>query len=559
MTKPPELVGATQEQIEELLALAKTTFPAQQYELLEGVLATFVYMMRALQSAKTSLKRFRKMLFGASTESARNLRKGASAGGDPAPANDPPPAKSTPSAEAAPPAVVEPKAKPAKPRVGHGRNGADKYSNSPVVHIDLSNLKSGDQCPECQVGKVYNAPPKTLVRVVGQPPLAATIYKLQHVRCRLCDATVTAPMPEGTSPSKYDASCASMLAVLRYGNGMPFYRLEGLQGSLNVPLPDSTQWQIVLEAVPAPSAVFKELTLQAAQGDVLHTDDTPGKILSLIVARNKLEAAGQTPEVKAINTSGIVSLLPEGNKVALFFTGHPHAGTNLSTVLTQRAKELGAPIQMSDALACNFVGEFARIIAKCLTHGRRKFVDVMEHFPQDCAHVIKVLGQIYAHDEHARDKKMSPGERLLYHKAHSAEPMQELKRWMNEQLDQHLVEPNSGLGQAITYMLKHWEGLTLFLRKEGAPLDNNICERALKRAIRHRKNSMFYWTANGARVGDIYMSLIHTCELCKVNPFEYLQALHTHAQDVLIRAALWLPWNYRSQLAQPAEFTISGG
>ena len=559
MTDQTELVGATQEQIDELLALAKTTFPAAHYELLKGILDTFSYVMRSLQNAKTSIKRFRKMLFGASTESARNLLKGASAGGELAPANGAPPTESTPSAEATPPAVVERKAKPAKPRVGHGRNGADKYSNSPVIKIDVSNLKSGDPCPECKDGKVYNAPPKTLVRVVGQPPLAATVYKLQHLRCRLCDATVTAPMPEGTSPSKYDASCASMLAVLRYGNGMPFYRLEGMQGSLNVPLPDSTQWQIVLEAVPAPSAVVKELIRQAGQGDVLHTDDTPGKILSLIVARNKLEAAGQTPEVKAINTSGIVALLPEGNKVALFFTGHPHAGTNLSNVLAQRAKELRPPIQMSDALACNFVGEFATIIAKCLTHGRRKFVDVMEHFPQDCAHVINVLGQIYAHDAHTRDNKMSAEQRLLYHQTHSAEPMRELKLWMKAQFDQRKVEPNSGLGQAIGYMLKHWEGLTLFLRKEGAPLDNNICERALKRAILHRKNSMFYWTANGARVGDIYMSLIHTCELCKVNPFEYLQAVHTHAQDVLSRAALWLPWNYRSQLAQLAEFTLSGG
>jgi hypothetical protein len=123
---------------------------------------------------------------------------------------------------------------------------------------------------------------------------------------------------------------------------------------------------------------------------------------------------------------------------------------------------------------------------------------------------------------------------------------------MQAQLDQHLVEPNSGLGQAIRYMLKHWEGLTLFLRKEGAPLDNNLCERALKWAILHRKNSMFYSTEIGARVGDTYMSLIHTCELCKVNPFEYLQALHSNAREVMARAAQWLPWNYREQLLQPA-------
>jgi hypothetical protein len=123
---------------------------------------------------------------------------------------------------------------------------------------------------------------------------------------------------------------------------------------------------------------------------------------------------------------------------------------------------------------------------------------------------------------------------------------------MNEQFAQRQVEPNSGLGQALRYMLKHWSELTLFLRKAGAPLDNNICERALKRAIRHRKNSLFFKTLKGAEVGDIYMSLIYTCQLGNVNPFAYLQALQIHAQEVLTRPALWMPWNYHEQLNRTA-------
>jgi transposase len=555
MMKPPEFIGATQAQIDALLALAKSTFPTQDYELLKGILDTFSYVMRDLQDKKASLKRFRQMLFGASTERTRNLFKGASTPGE-HPSTAATPSGDTSTDNSTPEAPSDQPAKPASPRpprVGHGRNGADKYSNAPVIQIGVAHLKSGDPCPECKVGRIYEAPPKTLVRVVGQPPLTATVYKLEHLRCRLCDATVTASLPEDVSPSKYDASCASMLALLRYGSGVPFYRLEGLQGSLNVPLPDATQWQIVRDAVPAPEAVFDELTRQAAQGDVLHCDDTPAKVLSLVVDRNKREAAGQTVKNKAINTSGIVALLPQGNhQVALFFTGQAHAGTNLSNVLAQRANELPLPIQMSDALASNFVGEFARIIALCLTHGRRNFVGVIDQFPQACAYVINIFSKIYAHDAQTRELNLSPGERLLYHQVHSAELMQELKSWMTTQLDQRLVEPNSGLGKACGYMLKHWEGLTVFLRKEGAPLDNNHCEQALKKVIMHRKNSMFYRTLNGARVGDVYMSLIHTCALCKVNPFEYLQALHTHAQAVMSAAAQWLPWNYREQLAKPA-------
>ena len=107
--------------------------------------------------------------------------------------------------------------------------------------------------------------------------------------------------------------------------------------------------------------------------------------------------------------------------------------------------------------------------------------------------------------------------------------MEELHAWLTRQFEERLVEPNSSLGGAIAYMLKHWEKLTLFLRVPGAPLDNNICERALKKAILHRKNALFYKTANGAHVGDLFMSLIHTCELCGANPFDYLTELERHA------------------------------
>ena len=127
--------------------------------------------------------------------------------------------------------------------------------------------------------------------------------------------------------------------------------------------------------------------------------------------------------------------------------------------------------------------------------------------------------------------------------------MNKLHDWITQQFDEHRVEPNSGLGGALRYLIKHWEPLTLFLRRAGAPLDNNVCERALKRAILHRKGSMFYKNPTGAEVGDVYMSLIHTCRLCDVNPFDYLQALQKNAPAVTDRPAQWLPWNYREQFA----------
>ena len=297
----------------------------------------------------------------------------------------------------------------------------------------------------------------------------------------------------------------------------------------------------------------------AAQAPLLHSDDTTAKILAISTERARLKAAGQTPEALAVNTSGIVAVVSHKHKVALSFTGHQHAGKNLADVLAQRARSLAAPIQMSDALACNFAGPLGTIVAKCLAHGRRKVVEVVEHFLQPCRHIIEVLAQVYAADAHCRDAALSPGLRLLHHQSHSAEPLKALNRWRREQFKQHLVEPNSGLGQALRYLLKHWTGLALFLRQQGAPLDNNVCERALKRAILHRKNLMFYKTRNGSEIGDIYISLISTCELCGVNPFNYLQALQGNAGDVMATPAQWLPWNFHEQLARPAGWSSTSG
>jgi len=135
--------------------------------------------------------------------------------------------------------------------------------------------------------------------------------------------------------------------------------------------------------------------------------------------------------------------------------------------------------------------------------------------------------------------------------------MQQLHQWMEAQFVEHKTEPNSGLGKAISYLQRHWTKLTLFLRQAGAPLDNNIAERALKKAILHRKNALFYKTMNGARVGDLFMSLIHTCELNKVNPFDYLTELLRHPAELTVRPAEWMPWNYRETLARLARPTAA--
>jgi hypothetical protein len=185
------------------------------------------------------------------------------------------------------------------------------------------------------------------------------------------------------------------------------------------------------------------------------------------------------------------------------------------------------------------------LLANCLAHGRRQVVDVAANFPEECRYVLETLGKVYLIDAETRQRQLSPESRLLFHQERSAPLMDELRQWMEAQFAEHKTEPNSGLGKAISYLQRHWTKLTLFLRKPGAPLDNNIAERMLKKAILHRKNALFYRTLHGAEAGDLFMSLIHTCELNKVNPFDYLTELLRHPAELTVSPAEWMPWNYR--------------
>jgi len=428
-----------------------------------------------------------------------------------------------------------------KPK-GHGRNGASSYTGAKKVAVPHPTLHTGDHCPGCEKGKVYpQKEPRTLVRVVGQAPLAATVYELDRLRCNLCGEVFTAPEPEGVGPEKYDETTAAMIALLKYGSGMPFYRLQKLEDLLGIPLPVSTQWEIAEEEAEVIKAARDELIRQAAQGEVLHNDDTGMRVLSMV-----REASDDRT---GVFTSGIVST-QEGRQIALYFTGRQHAGENLRDVLQHRVKDLATPIQMCDALSRNTpkLSDGAEILlANCLAHGRRQFVDVAANFPEPCRYVLETLGEVYKYDAQAREGKLSPAERLALHQQHSDPLMKKLHQWLEAQFALKQVEPNSGLGSAINYLLRHWKGLTVFLREAGAPLDNNICERALKRAVLHRKNALFYRTLHGSEVGDLFMSLIHTCELAGANPFNYLTELQRHARELANNPSAWMPWNYLEQ------------
>jgi len=512
----------------------------QDCQLLRSVVETLHVLTQELEKKHVSVQKLKQMLFGATTESTRKVLEKLLESDKPPP-TDKDQAPENP--ETSP---------PPKPK-GHGRNGADAYSGAETVHIKHESLKPGDPCPTCHKGTVYTTKPSRLVRLRGQAPLGAKVVELEKVRCGLCGAIFTAQAPPDVGSEKYDAESAGMIALLKYGSGFPFNRLQRLQGSLGIPLPATTQWEIVQDCADTLEPVFEQVMYQAAQGRLLHNDDTTMKVLELCRQHNAASCEDAPPKAqrKGVFTSGIVSVVDD-HRIELFFTGPDHAGENLVALLKQRQAERQRPIQMCDALSRNAPDSLKTILGNCLTHGRRRFVEVAMHFPDECLYVLQILKAVYQNDAEAKEQGLSDEERLDWHQTRSGPKMAELKTWLAEQIEQKKVEPNSGLGEAIGYMLRHWEELTLFLRQPGAPLDNNICEQALKKVILHRKNAYFYKTLNGAHVGDLFMSMIHTCELNKVNPFDYLVQLQKNAQTAASTPADWMPWNYRHTLQSTA-------
>ena len=559
MPTKPTIIELDMDHLDEILRRVETKeLRADDYATIRTVIESYVDLFYAVGDRNTTIARLRKMLFGASTEKTAAVIGQQTADGDQG--------TEVPAATASE-GVGEAGTKgqgdlPAScPAEGHGRNGANAYTGAEKIKVPHPSIQPGDPCSDCGKGTVYETGrPGVLVRLVGQPPVGAKVYYLQKLRCNLCGKVFTATPPEAVGEEKYDATVASTIALLKYGSGMPFNRLERLQGTVGVPLPASTQWDIVHALAEHAEPAFEELVRQAAQGEVVYNDDTTVRILECMGRRAKELALAEgsakgrkkkASERKGLFTSGIVSTR-EGRRIALFFSGHQHAGENLTDVLSRRAAALAAPIQMCDALSRNVPAELETILAHCLAHGRRQFVDVADRFPQECRHVLEATAVIYRNDAVARERDLSPETRMEFHQAVSGPTMAELRVWLARQFDDHMVEPNSALGEAITYMLKHWEKLTLFLRVPGAPLDNNICERILKKAILHRKNALFYKTHRGAHVGDIFMSLIHTCELGAVDAFGYLTELERHAADVAANPQGWMPWSYRQTLAAAA-------
>jgi hypothetical protein len=207
-----------------------------------------------------------------------------------------------------------------------------------------------------QGGNLYEIDDSPLVRIVDRL-LHADVYRLERLRCNTCGDVFTAEAPEGVGSEKYDATSTAMVALMKYGSGFPFHRLERLEDNLGIPLPASTQWEMVRDGAQLMQPVFAEHIRQAASGEVLFNDDTSVKISS------RSRPCREDPKLPG----------GPGSRPASFHTGRAARSRcsfrpqtrrrNLADVLAERRANY-PPIQMCDALPRSS-GELEVILANC--------------------------------------------------------------------------------------------------------------------------------------------------------------------------------------------------
>ena len=423
----------------------------------------------------------------------------------------------------------------------------------------LEGLNKGDPCPECPSGKLYKYTPATLLRIVGNEPISGERHLCEQLRCSSCGEIYTAPLPEhvkadGRPGQKYGYSARALMAILRFFAGLPFHRQQSVHDLMGGHVAASTVFDQCEFVANALHPVFKAIKGIAANGSVFYVDDTTNRILQqepVIKTR-----AGKQRLRTGVYSSVCVAITATGQRLTLFQTNVGHAGEWMEDILKQRDPQLDAPLIMSDALSANRVTTMKTDVALCNAHGRRMFAELSDQHPKLVLTILQLYKQAWINEKHCQANQLNDIERRDYHQQHSQPAMQQIlqlceQQLVSEQGEPPIVEPNSNLGRAMNYFIKHFIQLSAFCTIPGAPIDNNESERALKLVIRGRKNSLFHQTAVGANIADVICSVLAICHEQGVDARHYLIAVQQNQLQVKASPEKWLPWNYPTSGSTP--------
>ncbi len=392
-------------------------------------------------------------------------------------------------------------AAPKKPQRGHGPTPQDNLPQQPLHHLF-------DRLPDCSVcgstmeewiGQYEEAEEITVV----ESSYRITVHLRQKYRCRCNANVITAPGPPKLIPGgRYSLDFAVHSAIAKFCDHLPLERQVRQMARQGLTVTSQTLWDQHAALAKLLEPTWKALCAEALAAPVLHVDETGWRMMA---AKNNPKWALfglTTPKVAAYHLTSSKTAAT-AHKILRGFRGTLVVdGFAVYPIVAKLAKEIR--------------------IAHCWAHADRKFKEAKDP-PRTIAENRSMSARLYE-SERASEGSVAGddaacAQRRALRQEESAPVIEDIREWAFAQGGLR----RSSFGKAVRYMLKHWDGLTLFLEDPRIPLDNNAAERVLRGPVVGRKNFYGNRSRRGAKVAAILYSVIETAKLTGTPPDELLR------------------------------------
>lgn len=352
--------------------------------------------------------------------------------------------------------------------------------------------------------RLAQQPASYLILKYKQPVLKTKSTKTSAQTLKTCSAPRN--VIEG---SVVDVSFMAGLLVDKFVYHLPLYRQHQRLEQSGIVLARSTLTHIAKRAIELMRAIYDSQHSNVLLSKVLAIDETPIK-------------AGRMPlpgKKKGKLKQGYFWPL-YGDQDEVCFTFSESRGAQ--HLFDQLGDFSGTILSDGYSAYCCYAAAQQAILANCWAHARRKFEEIKEAFPKESAIALAYIGRLYEFEEHIREEKLRDKEAIAYRQENSRPVVEAFFTWCFEQHCRIDILPKEGLLEAVAYSRNRETELKVFLNNSAVAIDNNHVERGLRPIPMGKKNWLFCWTEIGAELVGIIQSLLVTCRLHEVNPYDYL-------------------------------------
>lgn len=440
----------------------------------------------------------------------------------------------------------------------HGKSTSKNYPTSRKIELFPEGVLEKGSCPHCGKGKLYkfirNGQPRTGVWMMGNAPIQPQEVIHNDLRCNNCEtvfkATPTQELIDDgfEKEDRFGYSCQATVVLMKYLFGTPWYRMAGIQETHNIPISESSMFDICERVSNIVFPVYNYLKKQIAPtAPLFFGDDTTNNIRSLQAVMQPNLHTGTLTVRDGGHSSVIIAETSQG-QVVLVKTHIIHFGEWLTEILNDRPKDLPKPLVMSDGSSSNNISIIPVIKLDCNQHARQKFKDIQDQFPKLIRPILNLYKAIFKNDHHTKTKEMTAPQRQEYHKVHSLSLMDQIHDQIVDIQTKKITTDNSKMGQAMNYFLAHETKLRGFIDVEGAPLSNNVSENMMITIAILRKNAGSFLNETGATIASVLFSILFTARAANIDIRDYLISLQRHQEEVKKTPQNFLPWNYKKTI-----------